>query len=65
MSNKKYWLDKRYWILLPIFLVIGLLLFVYVPAEHRKLILLVPLAFWPIYYTWRHLDRVRQSKENR
>jgi hypothetical protein len=64
MNNKKYWLDKKYWILLPPFLVIGILLFIYLPGEHRKFVLLVPIVFWATYYTWRYMDKTRRLRNN-
>lgn len=53
---------KKYFILsLPV-IVIGILLFYFLPANQRPYILLVPMAFWLIYYTWIYIERKQKKK---
>lgn len=63
MNPNKYWNNKKYWILLPIFLGIGVLLFIWLPEKNKKLIILVPIVFWATYYAWIYIENIRKSRE--
>ncbi|MBM7602747.1 sterol desaturase/sphingolipid hydroxylase (fatty acid hydroxylase superfamily) [Metabacillus crassostreae] len=48
--------DKRYWILLLPFLMIGILLLIYLPQNLKPFSILLGLLFWIVYYIWIHLS---------
>ncbi|WP_145939565.1 hypothetical protein [Paenibacillus glacialis] len=54
--------NKKYFILMPLMLIIGLLLFFFLPASQRPYVLLVPIVFWLIYYTWIFIERKQKEK---
>lgn len=49
--------SKKYWLLMPPFFLLGILLFILLPVEKRAFIFLVPLIFWGVYYRWEQRDR--------
>ncbi|RSL29048.1 hypothetical protein D7Z54_33345 [Salibacterium salarium] len=46
--------NKRYWILMPPFLIIALLLFTFLPNNYRYFSFLVIIVFWVVYYSWNY-----------
>lgn len=53
--------SKKYWILMPPFFLLGLLLFLLLPVEKRAFIFLVPLIFWTVYYWMEHRGRKQKN----
>ncbi|OAB40861.1 hypothetical protein PMSD_00870 [Paenibacillus macquariensis subsp. defensor] len=53
---------KKYFILMPLMLIIGLFLFYFIPENQRAYVFLAPIVFWLIYYTWIFIER-RQKKK--
>ncbi|MEC0093413.1 hypothetical protein [Paenibacillus macquariensis] len=53
---------KKYFILMPPMLIIGLYLFYFLPANKRPYVFLVPIVFWLIYYTWLFIERIQKKK---
>ncbi|WP_262174695.1 SoxR reducing system RseC family protein [Saccharococcus sp. Marseille-Q5394] len=54
---------KKYFILLPPALIIGIILLYYLPTEDRAYVFLAPIAFWIIYYSWIYVEK-RNTKRN-
>ncbi|WP_377890262.1 hypothetical protein [Alkalihalobacillus sp. R86527] len=56
--------NKRYWILMPPFLIVTLLLFRILPDDMQKYSVLVILPFWVIYYAWNYyaIKKINQNK---
>jgi uncharacterized membrane protein YfcA len=52
---------KKYAILLPPFVLIGLLLLNYLPTGQKHYAILVALVFWVFYYVWVYIDRKRKD----
>lgn len=48
---------KKYAILLPPFILIGILLSIYLPSVQKQYAIGVALVFWAVYYIWSYLDR--------
>ncbi len=48
---------KKYFILLPPALIIGIFLLYYLSPEDRAYIFLAPFAFWIAYYIWIYIER--------
>ncbi|ARK32619.1 hypothetical protein [Halalkalibacter krulwichiae] len=45
--------NKRYWLLMPPFIVIGLLLIMYLPQTYKQFVALVGIPlFWILYALW-------------
>ncbi|WP_078546786.1 hypothetical protein [Bacillus alkalitelluris] len=57
--------DKRYWILLLPFLIIGILLILYLPQNFKPFTILLALVFWIAYYTWIYLSKNNDVKARR
>jgi hypothetical protein len=49
--------NKRYWILLPLFLIIGMILIIYLPHNFKPLAILTALVFWGVYYVWNYFAK--------
>ena len=62
MEGMKNVHKKKYFILMPPMLIIGLLLFYFLPANQRPNVFLVPIVFWLIYYTWIFIERKQKKK---
>jgi hypothetical protein len=48
---------KKYWILLPPFLILGILLIIYLPATQTVWAISVPIGFWAAYYGWIYMEK--------
>jgi len=46
--------NKRYWILMPPFLLMTVLLVVFLPIEYRWYSFLPIVVFWMVYYIWNY-----------
>ena len=60
--------DKRkYWTLLPPFLLISILIIVYLPRNSKSSMIyfLVPLTFWIVYYTWIYVEKRLMEKKKK
>ncbi|MEW9107849.1 MAG: hypothetical protein AB2374_00785 [Cytobacillus gottheilii] len=55
--------DRRYWILMPPFLIIGFILVLYLPQKLKPFAILTALVFWIVYYTWNGLSKTNEEKE--
>ena len=53
---------KKYFILMPPMLIIGLILFYFLPANQRSYVFLAPITLWLIYYTWIFIERKQKKK---
>ncbi|GGF77403.1 hypothetical protein GCM10010912_23110 [Paenibacillus albidus] len=54
---------KKYFTLLPPFLVLGIILAYNLPYDKRSFaLLLTVLAFWITYYIWIHIEKLMQKK---
>ncbi|MDH6370434.1 hypothetical protein M2444_002214 [Paenibacillus sp. PastF-3] len=53
---------KKYFILLLPTILIGLFLFYILPAIQRPYVLIVPMVFWLIYYSWTYFKRKQKNK---
>ena len=59
---------KKYAILIPPFLLIGVLLITYLPPDQKHYVMLFSLLFWVAYYTWiaieeKKEERLKEKKE--
>lgn len=52
---------KKYLILMPPMLIIGLILLYYLPVTERHIVFLVPIIFLLIYYAWIYIERRRNA----
>ncbi|RLQ93106.1 hypothetical protein D9X91_18930 [Falsibacillus albus] len=53
-------IKKRYWILMPPFLIIGIVLMKLSPQHLRPYVLLIPIVFWIVYYLWGYIEKKRK-----
>ncbi|MCZ1269129.1 hypothetical protein EIH79_30885 [Paenibacillus tundrae] len=53
---------KKYFILMPPMLIIGLLIMYFLPVNQRAYVFLVPIVFWLIYYIWVFVERKKYKK---
>lgn len=57
---------KKYFILMPPALIIGIFLIYYFPVSQKPYLFLIPLVFWIIYYTWIYFEKRHENrKENK
>lgn len=47
---------------MPPAFIIGAILLMYLPASQRHNVLLSPMVFWIIYYTWIFIERKKAEK---
>jgi hypothetical protein len=43
-------------------LLIGIFLVYYIPANQRTYVLLVPIIFWIVYYSWIYIEKRLSEK---
>ncbi|WP_080844845.1 hypothetical protein [Cytobacillus gottheilii] len=55
--------SKRYWLLMPPFLIVGILLVIFLPQHLKPIGTLIGLPFWIVYYTWNYLSEKNIKKE--
>jgi hypothetical protein len=55
---------KKYFILLPLFILIGILLIIYLPPRQNQYPILIVfiLIFWAVYYFWVYIDKKRNKE---
>ncbi|MDX8046413.1 hypothetical protein SH601_10510 [Gracilibacillus sp. S3-1-1] len=56
--------NKRYWILMPPFSIIALLLFIFLPNNYKFFSPLVIIIFWIVYYVWNYLAEKKNNPNN-
>jgi hypothetical protein len=56
---------KKYWILLPPFLVITIFLAIYLPQKLKPFTPLILLVFWVVYYTWIYVENEKNKKQRK
>ncbi|MBE4909808.1 hypothetical protein IMZ08_17375 [Bacillus luteolus] len=56
---------KRYWILIPPFLIIMLTFFLTLPNPHKGLSISVALIFWITLWIWNYFGDEKQKKTER
>lgn len=54
---------KLYWMLMPLFLVIGILIILLLPRQYWYLAFVVSLLFWLIYYSAVNWLRKKTERE--
>jgi hypothetical protein len=54
--------NKRYWMLLPPFLITGIVLAIYLPHNLKPLAILTALAFWIVFYAWNYLSENKSNE---
>ncbi|MDF9842069.1 hypothetical protein M2105_003103 [Paenibacillus sp. PastF-1] len=55
---------KKYFTLLPPFLILGIILAYNLPYNKRSYaLLLTTLAFWITYYTWIYIEKMKLKKK--
>ncbi len=53
--------NKKYWILMPPFLLIAVLLILYLPNDLKPYSIISVMIFWVTYYIWTYDDK-KQNK---
>jgi hypothetical protein len=56
---------KKYAILTPPFLIIGILLAIYLPLGQKHYAILVAFVFWATYYAWVYIEKKRIKDDNK
>ncbi|MGP4077397.1 hypothetical protein [Halobacillus sp. K22] len=59
-----YFKNKRYWILMPPFLLMTVLLVIFLPIEHRWYAFLPIIVFWIVYYIWNYYSQKKNNSKN-
>ncbi len=54
---------KKYAILAPPFLLIGVLLSIYLPVGQKQYAIVVALVFWAFYYIWVFIEKKRKNDD--
>ncbi len=55
--------NKKYWRLLPPFLVISIILAIWLPPKLKPIAVFVILVFWAVYYLWVHFEKTNNSRK--
>lgn len=56
-------INKKYWLLMPPVLILGIVLILFLPPEKNFIPLSLPIVFWCIYYVWKHYEQDRERKQ--
>ena len=48
---------KKYFIVMPPGIIIGIFLLFYLPERDRTYVGLIPIIFWIIYYSWIYIEK--------
>ncbi|WP_223254272.1 hypothetical protein [Halobacillus halophilus] len=56
--------NKRYWILMPPFLLMTVLLVIFLPIEYRWYSFLPIVVFWMVYYIWNYYSEKDNNMQN-
>ena len=51
---------KKYFILLPPAVLVGIVLLYNLPTADRAYVFLAPLAFWIMYYGWIYIEKRKE-----
>jgi len=49
--------NKKYWILMPPFLLLAILLILFLPTDLKPYSIISVLIFWVTYYIWNYADK--------
>ena len=55
--------NKKYWILMPPFLLLTMALFIYLPQNYKPYSFSALFTFWIIYYSWNYIEKKNLSKK--
>jgi len=55
--------NKKYWILMPPFLLLAILLILYLPTDLKPYSIISVLIFWITYYTWNYVDKTHTKTQ--
>lgn len=55
--------NKKYWILMPPFLILTVALFTYLPQDYKPYSFAAIIIFWIVYYSWNNIDKKNLSKK--
>ena len=55
--------NKKYWILMPPFLILTIASVIYLPQDYRPYSFLVVIIFWIIYYAWNYIEKKNLTKK--
>jgi len=55
--------NKKYWILMPPFLILTMALFIYLPQDYKPYSFLAIITFWSIYHSWNYIEKKNHSKK--
>ena len=55
--------NKKYWVLMPPFLILTLVLIVYSPTEYRAYSFTPVVVFWIVYYIWSYIGKGNSRAE--
>ena len=54
--------NKKYWILMPPFLIVAMALFIYLPQDYKPYSFFAIFAFWIIYHFWNYIEKKSNQK---
>ena len=55
--------NKKYWILMPPFLLLAILLILYLPTDLKPYSIISVLIFWVTYYLWTSADKKKNKTQ--
>lgn len=55
--------NKKYWILMPPFLLLAVLLILYLPTDLKPYSIISVLIFWVTYYIWNYADKKQNNTQ--
>ncbi|HLU23579.1 MAG TPA: hypothetical protein VKZ77_14035 [Bacillaceae bacterium] len=53
---------KFYFTMMPLLLVIGIILLIYLPENQRYYVFLIPILYWILYYFNMWIEKKRKQK---
>lgn len=56
--------NKKYWILMPPFLILTMALFIYLPQVYKLYSFSAIITFWIIYHSWNYIENKKLSKND-
>ncbi|MBP2006739.1 hypothetical protein [Halobacillus andaensis] len=60
---KKHFKNKRYWILMPTFLLAGIIMFIFLPNEYNGYSFLMVIILWVVFHVWNYFAEKKHKSE--
>ncbi|WP_449536543.1 hypothetical protein [Ferdinandcohnia sp. Marseille-Q9671] len=54
---------KKYLVIMPPFLIVAIILFIYLPSDKKGFSIFAILAAWLVYYGWKYIEKKGKAND--